>query len=345
MEGFIGKTAVVTGASSGMGRYLAVLLSRRGCHVAACDIRLDQLEETRKLCASDVRVSVHPCDVSDAAAVERLREEVEAIHGKTTALLFNNAGVSGPLRSFVDTPKEIWDRAFNINLHGVVTMTRTFLPTIIKQEKGYVVNTSSVNGIWAAIGPPGSKLHNAYATSKFAVRGFSESLMMDMRGSYPHVGVAVVHPGHVGTKIASNAYEDGSQSMSDGDYERAKRFGKFLGLDWSKKTKEEIMQATSEAFESRAPLSAEAAAEMILAGVAAGSTRILVGEDARVVDWMLRLFPRGAYSSPGTYVMLLWMMVASRIGAPGGIPVGRFWLPGAVVAGGALAARGLRSRM
>lgn len=337
---FAGRTAVVTGASTGMGRYLAVLLSRRGCNVAACDVRLEELEETREMCSGDVNVTVHLCDVADDAAVERLREEVEAAHGRTTALLFNNAGIAGAMGSFLDTPKATWDKAFNVNLHGVVAMTRAFLPTIVKQEKGYVVNTSSVNGFWAAIGPPGSKLHNSYATSKFAVRGFSESLMMDLRTNHPHVGVAVVHPGHVGTKIATNSAQDGMASkMSTSDMKRVQALGKWMGRDFSKLSEAELALAMGEMFEDRAPVTAEQAAEMIISGVASGSTRILIGEDARVIDWMVRMFPRAVYTTPGFYFMALWMFGASKIGAPGGLPLGRFWLPGAVVAGGAVAAR------
>jgi hypothetical protein len=330
-----------------MGRCLAVLLSRKGCHVAACDVRLEALEETRSLCADNVKVTVHLCDVSDAAAVARLREEVEAAHGETVALLFNNAGVAGPTGSFLNMPKESWDRAFNINLHGLVTMTRTFLPTIVKQDKGYVVNTSSVNGYWAAIGPPGSKLHNPYATSKFAVRGFTESLMMDLRFTHPHVGVAVVHPGHIGTKIASNTVDDGfstPDNMTDTEMNRIRMLGRMMGYDWSNFTKAQLIEAVGQIFENSAPVSAEKAAGIILDGVAAGSTRILVGEDARVIDWMVRLFPRGVYTSPGTYFMLLWCGIANKLGAPGGVPMGRYALPSAIAAGGALIARQLGRR-
>jgi NAD(P)-dependent dehydrogenase (short-subunit alcohol dehydrogenase family) len=298
---FAGKTAVVTGASSGMGRSLAVLLSRRGCHVAACDVSREALDETRRLCAfEEVRVSVHECDVSDDVAVQRLREEVETAHGETTSLLFNNAGILGPF-GFIDVAKETWDKILNVNLHGVVGMTRTFLPTIVKQDKGYVVNTSSFHGYSVFPLLHGGTPHSAYMTSKFALRGFTESLMVDMRKTHPHVGVAVVHPGHIGTKIVSNTVP-----------------GDVL-------------------FANTAPISAEEAAAMILDGVAAGSTRIIVGEDARVVDWAVRLFPRGAYSAVGEKVTRRWMSIANWIGVRSGVPLGSYSLPLAAVAGGAIA--------
>ena len=145
----------------------------------------------------------HACDVADEAQVGRFRDEVLAAHDREHVnLLFNNAGVGGGY-SFIAEDRAGWDRTFAICWGGVYNCSRAFVPLIVASDAGYIVNTSSVNGFWAALGP--NVPHSAYSTAKFAVKGFSESLITDLRVNAPHVKVAVVMPGHIGTGIVANS--------------------------------------------------------------------------------------------------------------------------------------------
>ena len=215
---FSGCTAIVTGAASGIGRELAVALAAAGiARLALCDVRADALDATKDLVHraavgrdqhnnnKKVITTTHVVDVSDAKAVARFARAVQAAHGDTVHLLFNNAGVAAT-GSFLTMPAVQFDRVIDINFVGLVRMTRAFLPMMVRAERACVVNVSSIMGIWACMGPlPRGQEHTPYCASKFAVRGFSEALMCDLRENAPHVGVAVVHPGHVGTDIAVHA--------------------------------------------------------------------------------------------------------------------------------------------
>jgi NAD(P)-dependent dehydrogenase (short-subunit alcohol dehydrogenase family) len=153
-----GLTCVVTGASGGMGRQLAIQLCQDNCRVAICDIRLDELEETKRLCLRAQRgmvaerISTHVCDVTNEADVERLRDEVLAAHGGTVQVLINNAGIASS-GSFLDMPKGKFDKVFDVSWQGVVLCTRAFLPHIIKAKRGYITNLSSINAFWSTLGP------------------------------------------------------------------------------------------------------------------------------------------------------------------------------------------------
>jgi len=273
-----GRLAVVTGGGSGMGRELVVQLASGGCDVATCDVHETDLAETVRLAldtAPDARVTAHRCDVSDEAQVAAFRDEVLAQHDRDHVnLLFNNAGVAGGY-SFVADDRRDWDRTFAICWGGVYNCSRAFVPLLVASDAGYLVNTSSVNGFWAALGP--EVPHSAYSTAKFAVKGFSEALITDFRVHAPHVKVAVVMPGPVGTGIVAN-----TMSVLADDESLA-----------------ESMREVSDAFAAKAPVSAREAATIILDGVRRDEWRILVGDDARALDDAMRADPVSAYGADG----------------------------------------------
>ena len=149
------------------------------------------------------KVTAHGCDVSNEADVRRFRDEVVAQHDTDHInLLFNNAGIGGG-GSFVTGDRAEWERMFGVCWGGVYNCSRAFVPLLVASDDGYLVNTSSVNGFWACLGP--DVAHTAYSTAKFAVKGFSEALLTDFRLNAPHVKVAVVMPGHIGTDIVHNS--------------------------------------------------------------------------------------------------------------------------------------------
>lgn len=278
MKSFAGKIAVITGGGSGMGRELAVQLAAAGAHVSMCDLSEDTMAETAALAraaapASDVRISTHPVDVSDEAAMYVFRDEVLAAHDTDHVnLLFNNAGLSGG-GSVVTDPREAWDRCFDVCFHGVRFGTLAFLPALIAADVAHIVNTSSVNGFWASIGP--DRPHTAYSAAKFAVKGFTEALITDMRVNAPHVLVSVVMPGHIGTSIVGNSVRHGSTTLTDEE--------------------RELMKIADQMFHDNAPMSAAEAATSILDDVLAEKWRILVGRDAVALDNAVRANPEAAY--------------------------------------------------
>jgi len=179
-----------------MGRYLAILLARAGADVVICDVNTETLGETEKLLQRyNVAVSSIPLDMADKAAVEALPEQVIARHGKVD-LLFNNAGVTVG-SDFETMPEADWDWVMNINLNGVVNATRAFLPYLKQQPEAVLVNTSSIFGMIAVA------KQSVYHTTKFAVRGFTEGLVREFKGS--NLSVHCVHPGHIGTNIIKNS--------------------------------------------------------------------------------------------------------------------------------------------
>jgi NAD(P)-dependent dehydrogenase (short-subunit alcohol dehydrogenase family) len=270
---FAGKIAIVTGAGSGMGRELARQLSAEGCHVALCDIAEASATETRDLCLKDAptgtRITAHRCDVSSEAELLVFRDEVIRDHDATSInLLFNNAGVGGG-GSFLNDPREAWERTFNICWYGVYYGTRVFMPLLVAADEAHLINTSSVNGFWASIGP--ATPHTSYSAAKFAVKGFSEALITELRLVAPHVKVSVVMPGHIGTGIALNSFLVHGEEISPEVTERAA------------------------AFRNNAPTTSAEAATVILDGVRADRWRILVGDDAHALDDMVRAAPEEAY--------------------------------------------------
>ncbi len=228
MKDFNGRFAVITGGGTGMGRELARQLAAEGCNVAMCDVSAANMAVTKSLCEHEApqgtRVTTFVADVSDEAAMQAFRaavakdQDTDRIH-----LLFNNAGV-GNLGSLVDGDRESWDRTFAICWGGVYFGCRTFLPMLLAADEGHIVNTSSVNGFWASLGPKVS--NTAYAAAKFAVKGFTEALITDLRMNAPHIKCSVAMPGHIGTEIAANSRHvlagDGSDQLSAGEIVQAR---------------------------------------------------------------------------------------------------------------------------
>jgi NAD(P)-dependent dehydrogenase (short-subunit alcohol dehydrogenase family) len=273
VDSFEGKLAVVTGGGSGMGRELVRQLAAAGCSVATCDLNADTAAETAAMALAaappGTSVTAHACDVSDEAAVLRFRDALLAEHpADHLDLVFANAGIGGG-GSFISEPREVWERTFGVDWWGVYYCARAFLPLLIKSAEGVLVNTSSVNGFWATLGP--GMPHTAYSTAKFAVKGFSEALIEDLRVNAPHVRVVLVMPGHVGTNIVANTM---------------RALGMPVGED---------IEQFNAGFRDAAPVSAADAAAVILDGVRSGAWRILIGEDAARLDEFVRANPDHTY--------------------------------------------------
>ncbi len=304
MDSFEDKIAVITGGGTGMGRELARQLSVAGCHVAMCDVSEDNMEQTKAICDSEssdgVRVTTHIADVSQEADLLRFRDEVMREHETDYVnLVFNNAGIGGTGSMLVDD-REAWEKTFNVCWYGVYYGTRTFLPMLMAADEGHIINTSSVNGFWAALGPNIS--HTAYASAKFAVKGFTEALITDLKLNAPHVKASVVMPGHIGTSIVINSGKvlgTDPKEMSDEEVQEAREGLERRGIDFGNATNDQLRQALvqqGESFRDDAPMTAEEASAIILEGVKAGRWRILVGEDAQVLDEMVRAEPENAYT-------------------------------------------------
>ncbi len=256
------RTAVITGAGSGIGRAIAVSLAQRGCHLALADVNTDGLAETVSvLPANGVRVTQHHLDVADRNMVAAMPAMVMAAHGGVD-LLVNNAGVALG-GTFEMVSEADFDWLFSINFHGVVSMTRAFLPLLRASTEARLVNISSIFGIVA----PAEQV--AYAASKFAVRGFSEALRHELDGST--VGVTVVHPGGVRTSISDNARAPQYVDQAEIARRRA-AFAKFLRMPPGK------------------------AGEIIVRGIEQRKKRVLVGSDAVGLSLLARLAPVSYWS-------------------------------------------------
>jgi len=304
MDSFSGKLAVVTGGGSGMGRELVRQLAAQGCSVGVCDVNADTVAETATLARAGappgVVVTSHACDVSDEAQVLRFRDEVLAGHaGEHVDLVFSNAGTGGGA-SFVNDPREDWEHTFAVDWWGVYYCARAFLPLLIASGGGVLVNTSSVNGFWATLGP--GIPNTAYSTAKFAVKGFTEALIEDLRTNAPQVRVAVVMPGHVGTDIIANSMRArgllpvGEQLTEDQQKTLAELIRRgALPEGASAGELRQLLEKMNTDFRNSAPLDAAGAATIILDGVRSGAWRILVGQDADALDGFVRAKPEAAY--------------------------------------------------
>lgn len=304
MKAFANKLAVITGAGTGMGRELAKQLAQQGCSIAFCDISTDTMAVTKAACEAlapaGTRITSHRCDVSIEAEVLAFRDQVRAAHETDRVdLLFNNAGIGGG-GSFVRDTRQEWDRVFNVCWFGVYYCTRAFMPMLLASPEARIVNTSSVNGFWACLGP--GIPHTAYSSAKFAVKGFSEALQIDLRIHAPHVTVSLVMPGHIGTEIAVNSRaahgkpDVAAMTADELDQWRHQitRSGVSLDNVSDDQLRSFIAQRLSD-FRDKAPLSAESAATLILDGVRAERFRILVGDDAKLLDQRVREAPDEAY--------------------------------------------------
>jgi NAD(P)-dependent dehydrogenase (short-subunit alcohol dehydrogenase family) len=265
MSSMHGKVAVVTGAGSGIGRQLALGLARRGARLALADVNEAGLDETAEQ-AKQLGTQVHAAqlDVSRREAVEAYAGRVVEHYG-VVHQLYNNAGIAGG-STVLGSQWSEYERVLAVNLNGVIHGTQAFLPHLIASGDGDLINLSSLNGILA-----GPRL-SAYCAAKFAVRGFTESLRIEMIAGRQPVRVIVVHPGGVKTNIATASLAEAEKrgvTVTPEDRERVRFYNEKL-----------------------LTMPAERAAEIILKGVEAGRPRILVGNDARVLDALVRLFPR-----------------------------------------------------
>jgi short-subunit dehydrogenase len=263
MKSFHNKVAAITGAGSGIGRALALDLARQGCQLALSDINAPGLQETvEQAKRHGVRVTQQVLDVADGQAMREWAAQVVAEHGRVN-LIFNNAGVA---HAGTVEANELADYEWimNINFWGVVHGTKAFLPHLRASGAGHIINISSVFGIFAQ---PGMSAYNA---TKYAVRGFTESLRQELDLTNCGVSASCVHPGGIKTNIARTARMNASMSQITGQ-----------SAEQSRQQFNDLLLRTTP----------EKAAQIILKGVQRNKRRILVGLDATAADMMMRSMP------------------------------------------------------
>jgi len=280
MKSFKNKVAAITGAASGMGRTLAVELARRGCHLALSDVNEVDLAKTAELAgAHGVRVTIAKLDVSKRDDVFAWADQVARDHGRVN-LIFNNAGVAltVPIESCQISDFE-W--IMGINFWGVVHGTQAFLPHLKASGDGHVINTSSLFGLLAV---PSQGTYNA---SKFAVRGYTECLRMELEMAGSPVSATCVHPGGIATNIAMAGKVDPAMEKITG-----------INAETQKRRANKLINVTT----------AESAALQILAAVEKNQRRVLVGPDAKALDKVVRLL--------GSWYQVLVMRKFKRMNQP-----------------------------
>ncbi|MFC3901958.1 SDR family NAD(P)-dependent oxidoreductase [Acinetobacter marinus] len=265
MKNFQGKVVAITGAGSGIGRALAIRFAQAGCDLALSDINYAAVEATKQMVNNDYdcNISCHQLDVSDRKAFYAWANHVVAYHGKVN-MIINNAGVA--LSGTVDSLSiEDYEWIMDINVWGVIYGTKAFLPYLEQSGEGHIVNISSIFGLTS------QPLMSGYNTSKFAVRGFTESLRQDLALTNSCVSATCVHPGGIKTNIAQAARVSDSVAEATGKDSKA---------------------ATKD-FEMTFITTPEKAADTIFHAVKNDKRRVLVGPDAKVYDWVVRLMPTG----------------------------------------------------
>lgn len=261
MKTFNNKVAAITGAGSGMGQQLAVLLAKAGCHVAISDINQKGLDQTVELLkAYPVKVTVDVVNTAEQAQVYAWADKVRKEHGKVN-LIFNNAGIA--MSNTVEGHEiDDYERMMAVNFWGVIYGTKAFLPYLKESGDGHIINTSSIFGLTA------QPTQSAYNASKFAVRGFTESLRQELDLSNFGVSATCVHPGGIKTNIAHTAELSANVASLSMDLKK------------SKASADKIMR-----------IPASKAAQIILDGVKANKRRVLIGPEAYGVDMLQRLLP------------------------------------------------------
>lgn len=263
-----GKTIALTGAGSGIGRALAQLLSSKGVRLALADKDAATLAETSKLLGNYPH-STTVLDVSDDIGVKAWIDAAATEFGGLDGVI-NNAGLT-VMGAFVDTPKSDFDRVMSVNFEGVVSGCRHALPHLRGGKEAWVVNVSSVFGM---MGYPGQASYNA---SKFAVRGLSEALHLELAETDPAIRVVRVHPGGIKTNVVRNAKFAGNMPVP-GSFEHA------------------------DSFEAAARTTAPEAARVIVDGMENGDHRVLIGADARMIDRIVRIFPTTYFKHIGRFL-------------------------------------------
>ena len=257
MNPFQNTTVIITGAASGIGRQLAIQAAAGGAHVIATDVNEAGLAETKQQTPGHV---ITVClDVSDANAIRAFADQITPTL-TNRLILVNNAGVALGSGPFSVTELDEFEWLLNINLWGVVRMTKAFLSHMTAQQTGHIVNVSSVFGL------AGVMNQSAYCTAKFGVRGFSDALRMELLDT--RIGVTCVHPGGIKTNIATNARVGKSGFVTDAMHRQG-----------------------AVSFEKAAKTTPEEAARQIWNGVRQNKARVLIGADARQIEWLTRLFP------------------------------------------------------
>jgi butyryl-CoA dehydrogenase len=251
------KVCVITGGGSGIGRALAIECVQRGAKVVIGDIVPEEMEETVKLAGG--QVIHHFLDVSVPLSIEEFYQKVILEFPDSPLILINNAGVNLASGNFAETPLDDFEWLININLWGVIKMTHKFLPHLQKLNAGHIVNISSMLGYAAML------RSSAYCTSKFAVKGFTDCLKVELMKT--NIGVSSVHPGGIRTNIIRKS------KLSD-------------HLD-----KEQTWQLLNKIEKKSLIMPAKQAAEIIIEGIEKNKSRILIGKDAKWIDWLVRIFP------------------------------------------------------
>ncbi len=252
------KTLIVTGGGSGIGRELVKQLLEKGARVAAIDINNSALVETKKLCGEwSKNLSLHTLNIADRVHVEQLPDAILKIHGSIDGLI-NNAGIIQPFIKVNELSYEAIDRVLNVNLLGVIYMTKTFLPYLLKQQEAHIVNISSMGGFLPVPG------QTVYGASKAAVKLFTEGLHSELRGT--SVAVTVIFPGAIATNITENSGIRMDTSKID-----------------SSKTQYKM-------------LTAEHAARQIISAMEQNAFRACIGSDSKFMDFIYRLHPKFAAS-------------------------------------------------
>ena len=269
MQSFKDKVAVITGAGSGMGQQLAINLAKENCNVVICDINKKTIQETEDIIRKyNVSCTALNLDLREEKNISTLLETTLKNFSKVD-LLFNNAGVVAP-SSFLNLSEKDWDWCNDINFNALVKLTRIFLPHLMKNEESALINTSSIFGI---ITTPNNTV---YHSSKFAVRGFTESLAMELRDE--KIQIHSVYPGHIGTNIVLDAKFDKD----------------FLSTNTNKAEDNDNDSVTIQEFGSTfrdTGMSPDKAAKIILKGVKKNKKRIFIGLDAKVMEIAQRITP------------------------------------------------------
>lgn len=253
---------LITGAASGMGRDMAIQAAQRGGIVIATDVNVIGLGKTQEMAkGAGFNINIQQLNVGEKTEIEDFAKRILPIFDSRPLILINNAGIGLSAGKFQDNYLEDFENLININLWGIIRMTKAFYPYLLEKNEGHIVNLSSVFGLG------GVMLQSAYCTAKAGVKGFTEAIRMELMET--NVKTTVVHPGGIKTNIARNAPPKGSLITDDMHKEAIKQFDKY------------------------ALTSSEAAAKQILDAVENNKERLVIGKDGKMMSLMIRLFPTG----------------------------------------------------